>query len=372
MIRVLQDAGEMEIGGAETFVMNVYRVLAKQGVQFDFVMHRGDGAFVAEIASLGGMVRLVPHRRAGFIANLVGLFRVLREGNYAAIQVHTNSASVFPTLLVARVCGVKVRIAHSHSTSTSHPVVHKLCRPLLRLFATEYCACSKKAGEWLFGEKVVEAGQVQLIDNGVDLDLFAYSSEVRADVQRELSMAFSPVLGHVGNFRTPKNHGFLLEILLNLLRAEPAAGLVLVGDGPLRPMIQDRVKALNLTDRVVITGRRDDPGRLMQAFDVFVLPSLFEGSPVALVEAQASGLPCVVSDRIDSDVCASPLVQRLPLEGGPAVWARAISTQWQRRADRDAAPPATYMGRFDIQNVAIAMAAIYQGGGIHRQKGPPA
>ena len=323
-IRILHVVTYMGRGGLETMIMNYYRHIDRTRVQFDFLVHREFRAdYDDEIESLGGRIyrvpRLVPWRR-NYRRTLERFFRDHPE--YRIIHVHQDCLSAV-CLKAAQRCGVPVRIAHAHSNSQD-----KNLKYLIKLFykrqipscATKLFACSREAGDWMFG-----GAPYQVLNNAIDTGTYSFDPEVRSRVRQALALpgdAF--VMGHVGRFNAVKNHGFLLEVFAEVRRKNENARLLLVGDGDLRPDMEKKAVVLGISDRVIFTGVRSDVPELMQAMDCFVFPSLYEGFPVTLVEAQASGLLCVVSEGVPRECAKTGLIRYLTLSAGPAQWAEEI------------------------------------------------
>lgn len=301
-IRVAHVMGKMVGGGLESVVMNYYRHIDRSRVQFDFIVD-GDSTLVprGEIESLGGRVFTVPPYQHVF-AYQRALTALFREQGWTIVHSHENALSVFP-LCAARRAGVPVRIAHSHSTSGKGEPMRNAMKWILRRFSNVYpthrMACSRHAGEWLFGK----GAEFDVLYNAIELDRFRFNPHVRAEVRAELGIPDGVLaVGHIGRFVAQKNHVFLLDVFEGVVRGGLDAVLVLAGDGPLRSEVECRVRELGLSDKVCFLGQRGDANRLYQAFDVFCLPSLYEGFGIVAVEAQVSGLPCVLSTEVPVEV----------------------------------------------------------------------
>ena len=336
-IRILQVVTYMGRGGLETMLMNYYRQIDRSRVQFDFLTHRAEPAdYDKEIKALGGKIyhlpRLVPwspsYRRA--------LARFFREHpEYRVIHVHQDCLSGV-ILKVAERCGVPVRIAHSHSSSQDrnwkYPIKLYYKRSIPR-YATALFACGQEAGEWMF-----DGAPFHILNNAIDTRAYLFDPRRAAQVREALGIpADAFVIGHVGSFAATKNQTFLLDIFFVLCRQVPEARMLLVGDGGLRGETEKKATELGLRDRIIFTGVRGDVPDLLQAMDVFVFPSIFEGLPLALVEAQAAGLPCLISDSIPPDCDLTPLVRRLSLKEPPEAWAEALlSARGAERTDTGA------------------------------------
>lgn len=295
-IRIAQIIGKWLGGGVESVVMNYYRHLDHDKIQFDFICD-DDSTNIPydEIEKLGGKVILIPPYQKVFKYQKE-LRRVLRDGKYKIVHSHINTLSVFP-LYAAKKVGVPVRIAHSHSTTNKKEwkknLLKQVLRPFSKKYATNYMCCSELAGRWLFGDKTYDEGKVYLLNNAIDLDKFKYDKKIRDKKRKELGIKEDTiVIGHIGRFVAQKNHTFLIDIFNQFHKKEKNSILLLAGQGPLQEEIKNKVRELGLDDSVRFLGQRNDANELYQAFDVFLLPSLYEGLPVVGVEAQASGLLC--------------------------------------------------------------------------------
>lgn len=335
-IRIAQVVGKMMNGGVESVVMNYYRHIDRSRIQFDIIADEDSTAIPREeIESLGGRVYVVPpyQKLNKYIPALISLFK---ENNYKIVHSHINTLSVFP-LYAAKKAGVPVRIAHNHSTAakgeTKKNILKYTLRPFAKLYATNYAACSKYAGEWLFGKKSVGRGEVAVFNNAIDLDKFSFDENIRNEVRQELGIEDKFVIGHVGRFCFQKNHEFLTDVFAEIHKIEPDAVLLLVGDGEDRKKTEKKAEKLP-QGRVMFLGNRSDVHRLYQAMDVFVLPSRYEGLPVVGVEAQANGLSCVLSDKMTAETKITENATFLSIEKPAVVWAKMIlSFKGQKRAD---------------------------------------
>ena len=317
----------MNRGGAETLLMNLYRNIDRAKVQFDFLTCK-QGVFDKEIISMGGKIHRIPYitekGHFGYLRALNQFFKTHPE--YTIVHSHMDKMSGL-VLESARKNKVPVRIAHSHNTSSEGNLPAKLYKWYAgrKIFSssTHMLACSNAAAKWLFEGKVDNA---KVLKNGVDCSKFTYSSDKRRTVRETLKVKNNFVIGHVGRFNHQKNHSFLIDIFHEVTKEVPAAKLILVGDGPLREEIQRKVNDLNLDHKVIFLGIRDDIHHLLQGMDLFLFPSLHEGLPVTLIEAQGTGLPCVISNEITEEVdMGINLVDYCPLdEMNP--WIDAIKT----------------------------------------------
>lgn len=279
-IRIAQIVGKWLGGGVEAVVMNYYRHLDHNKIQFDFICD-DDSTNIPydEIEKLGGKVILIPPYQKVFKYQKE-LRRVLRDGKYKIVHSHINTLSVFP-LYAAKKVGVPVRIAHSHSTTNKKEwkknLLKQVLRPFSKKYATNYMCCSELAGRWLFGDKTYDEGKVYLLNNAIDLDKFKYDKKIRDKKRKELGINEDTlVIGHIGRFVAQKNHTFLIDIFNQFHKKEKNSILLLAGQGPLQEEIKNKVRELGLDDSVRFLGQRNDANELYQAFDVFLLPSLYE------------------------------------------------------------------------------------------------
>lgn len=279
-IRIAQIVGKWLGGGVEAVVMNYYRHLDHDKIQFDFICD-DDSTNIPydEIEKLGGKVILIPPYQKVFKYQKE-LRRVLRDGKYKIVHSHINTLSVFP-LYAAKKVGVPVRIAHSHSTTNKKEwkknLLKQVLRPFSKKYATNYMCCSELAGRWLFGDKTYDEGKVYLLNNAIDLDKFKYDKKIKDKKRKELGIKEDTiVIGHIGRFVAQKNHTFLIDIFNQFHKKEKNSILLLAGQGPLQEEIKNKVRELGLNDSVRFLGQRNDANELYQVFDVFLLPSLYE------------------------------------------------------------------------------------------------
>lgn len=325
MIRILHVFGWLDRGGAEAVIMELYRHIDRSKVQFDFVVHTSRKCeYNDEIVSLGGRIFSVPSFSLKTLISYKKAWKVLLESHseWRIIHGHVRStASIY--LSIAKKLG-RYTIAHSHSISSGKGLSAHVKNALQkRIVADYYFACSKKAGEWLFGKKINNSNYSTL-PNAIDTEKYSFDKNVRSSVRREFGCGKSIVIGHVGNFYDVKNHSFLLSVFYELQKCYDAK-LMLVGDGTLRQEIEEKINDLGINAKVDILGVRNDVFRLFQAMDFFVFPSKYEGLGVVLIEAQTSGLPCVMSDKVpDEAIVTSNLVSVMSLDKSVDEWADHI------------------------------------------------
>jgi glycosyltransferase involved in cell wall biosynthesis len=335
-IRILHVVVNMNRGGAETLLMNLYRNIDRSKIQFDFLTCR-EGVFDKEIIELGGNVHRIPYiSDVGHFKYVKSLERFFQSHHYYKI-VHSHLDKMSGLVLkVAKKAGIPVRISHSHNTSSEGGIAAKLYKWYIGKHiysqATNYFACSELAANWLFKEKSKSAS---ILKNGIDIHQFMPSYEIRESAREEFNLSQdSIVFGHVGRFALQKNHDFLIDIFAEFSKNKDDSILLLVGDGPLRRQMENKVLNLKISDKVKFLGIRNDIPRLLQAFDFFLFPSLHEGLPVSLIEAQGAGLPCIISDQISPEVdMGMDLVEFVPLKNKD-VWVEKIKRRLPVTKDR--------------------------------------
>ena len=325
--RVLQVVTYMGRGGLETMLMNYYRHIDRSKVQFDFLTHRSfEADYDREITALGGKIYHLPRLNplsGSYLRQLDAFFREHPE--YRVVHSHLDCMAGIP-LKYAERNGVPVRIAHAHNTNQEKNLKYPLkmlCRRDIPRYATDLFACSEAAGSWMFGKN-----RFSVINNAIDANQYAPDPAKRNQIRREFGIPDDAlVLGHVGRFMPVKNHEFLLKVLCELKAVDDSCRLLLVGDGPNQARIKEMAGSMDISDRVIFTGVRGDVPALLQAMDVFLFPSLFEGLPLALIEAQCSGLPCLKSEFVPEESVKVPaIVRSVELAKGPKEWASAAQS----------------------------------------------
>ena len=358
MIRILHMIGALERGGSQALVMELYRNIDREKIQFDFVLdHPQRRDLAPEIEALGGRIYDMPGIQAGPAAVRRAWRGFLEEHReYSILHSHVRSYASF-YLPVAKSLGLST-IIHSHSTSNGKGLSAAAKAALqfpLRYQADVLMSCSREAGIWLFGKKATESSRFFLLNNGIDLKRFDQSQESRQAVRHSLGIGGELLVGHVGRMHPAKNHAFLLAAFKELLSVRQDARLMLVGDGELRRQVEQQAAELGIAERCIFTGGRSDVPELMSAMDLLAFPSLWEGLPVTVIEAQAAGLPCLISDRINPAVDISPLVERMPIED-PVKWAEAMARPRQRMDVTEDIRRAGY----DINESVQALSSLYE------------
>lgn len=334
-IRVAQILNRMDSGGIEAVVLNYYRHIDRDKVQFDFYFAEGSSLPQREeLQRLGAGLYPIP-AYSHPIAYQKALYTAFRQRGYKIVHAHLSTMSLFP-LFAAWRAGVPVRICHNHSTAHwgegAKTLLKYILRPFNKLFATEWFACGEKTGRWMYGDKSFDAGKVTVMPNAIDTEKFAYDAKTRIVLREELDIpqdAF--VVGHVGRFMYQKNHRFLVNVFAELYKQKPEARLLLIGEGELKEQIEQQVRTLNLQDKVIFTGARQDVNKLYSVMDVFCLPSFYEGMPLVAWEAQASGLPCVFADTVTKEASLHTDAPFLSMNIMYANWAKTLLTAPMRK-----------------------------------------
>lgn len=329
MLRVLQIVTYMEKGGIENMLMNLYRRIDREKVQFDFLIHVEKRAeFEDEIGQLGGRIFRVPERNllnpGAYFKALDAFFREHPE--YTIVHSHMDEQSAY-TLRFAKKNGVPVRIAHSHTSDRRGGIkgmIKAFCKANINGVCTDRFACGEKAGRYLFGDEAFDKGLVTVLKNGIDCDRFRFCEEKRNEIRAKFGLGASFVIGHVGRFDEYKNQGFLVDVFAQLRKSGVDAKLMLLGEGNLVAETKKKVNRLGLTDSVVFAGVVSDVDTYLNAMDVFVFPSVYEGLPLTLIEAQANGLRIFASDAVSEESDVTGRIRFLPLALGAKQWAFAI------------------------------------------------
>ena len=357
---VAQIMGKWVGGGVESVIMNYYRHLDHSKIQFDFICDEDSTRIpYDEIKKLGGRVFLVP-KYQNLSKYLKALEKLFKENQYRIVHSNINTLSVF-SLYAAKKAGVPIRISHSHSTSNpkewKRNLIKNTLRPFSKRYATDYFACSELAGRYLFGNKTFDRGEVKIIHNAIDIDKFRFDEVVRKKLRKEFGIKNSTiVIGHVGRFVQQKNHTFLVDVFKEYHKKNPDSKLLLVGSGPLEDEIKKKVERLDLEDSVLFLGQRDDINKLYSVMDVFCLPSLYEGLPVVGIEAQATGLPTIFSNRISKEVIVSSYAKIVSIQDTGFCIEKINKTTRSIKKQRSYATVFEYM---DINNEVSTLEKIY-------------
>ena len=363
-IRVLHVIGSMNLAGAETFIMNVYRKINRNNVQFDFIVHK-DGKYDDEIKSLGGKIyKIEPLNKCGYWKYCKQLEKIIKENDYKIIHSHINESSGL-VLKIAKKCDVPVRISHSHSTGNHSNLIYKIFKIYLRgkinKYATHLFACSKEAAIWLFRK---DADRAIIVKNGIDINKFTFSLNNRNEKRKEFEIQDSTILlGNIGRITHVKNQEFLIEIFEEFNKSINDSKLIIVGEGELKEKLKNITKEKNIDDKVIFTGARKDISQLINAFDIFVFPSLYEGLGIALLEAQCNGLLCFASDTVPRAAKVSQNLNFISLKKNSKFWADSIQKIYKKNFKRKDESQKLREAGYDIEEVAERLEKFYINGG---------
>ncbi|WP_035764594.1 glycosyltransferase family 1 protein [Butyrivibrio sp. NC2002] len=317
-IKVLHIVGAMYPGGMENFIMNIYENIDLDRFSFDFAVHDiREGGYEDKIKEMGGNVYLLPRMTRHPLKNLNTLSDIIKKGGYDIVIRHTANALIAPQLLVAKRLHA-VTVCHSHNETDPKKLAHYIGRELLLKVTDVRLACSENAGKWMYKNR-----DYTVINNAIDLNKFSFNAEKKARIIKEFNLEGKHIYGHVANFIASKNHTFLLDVFKEIAALDDKAVLICLGEGELKSSIEEKISSLSLDDKVILTGIRHDADAFFSAFDVMLFPSIFEGLPLTLIEAQVSALPMLISDTITPNVKVTDnLVNAMSIEDSPLSWAK--------------------------------------------------
>lgn len=363
----------LNAGGIEAFVMNVYRKIDKDKINFDFYNYfsKDEKQFYEDEAiKMGARVYKTGcyDEKNCILRNykkIISLYKLIRQNEYDIVHIHGTDCSCLREAITARIAGTKEIIIHSHNTSIESnsiknkikKVFHNVSKFMCRYLANYYFACSNLAAKWMYTKSLIDGGKVKIINNGIEINKYAFNEEIRNRVRNNLNLNEKLVIGHVGRFFYQKNHELLIDIFNEIIKIHPNSELLLIGDGELFESIKSKVELLNLSKSVKFLGVVKNVNIIMQAMDIFLLPSHFEGLPVVGIEAQASGLKLYVSDTISRELDISGNVNFMSLDLKCKKWAEKIVNEscYERKNMYE-----IISGRgYNIENIAIFFQKFY-------------
>lgn len=330
----------LNAGGIETFVMNVYRELDKDKIKFDFINYfdsEKEQFHEKEVTQYGSKIYKTGSMNCNNVftrhyKKIKSLYKFLKKNNYTTIHIHASDSISLEDAIVAKIAKVPRIIVHSHNTSIGKSSslyylkksFHNIIKHLWGYVATDYFACSELAAKWMFSKKLIDSKKVQIINNAINLKQYQFNKEVSNQLRHSLNIENNFVVGHIGRMSYQKNHDFLINIFKDIKNNYENSILLLIGNGELEDEIRVKVGKLGLEDSVIFYGLTNKVSELMQAMDVFVLPSHYEGLPLVGIEAQASGLKVITSDIVSSQMKITENVKYLSLEQTSKEWANEI------------------------------------------------
>lgn len=327
-IRILHVLNGLGTGGAEAFIMNIYRNIDRNKVQFDFLLRSSETSFLEkEVESLGGKIFITSAFPQHFLRNYREVKSFLKgHPEYKVIHIHANALIYVIPLISAKKEGIPIRIIHSHSTRVAKGVigllVHFINKKRVLNYANFFFGCSELACKWMFEKKI----DYQVINNGIDIKKFQFNLNKRETIRKKLNIHNKDVFGHVGRFVKSKNHSFLLEIFKEIFLIKKNSVLLLIGDGSEKEKIKKKAEKLKIDKNIIFISKTNEIENYMSAMDTFLFPSLFEGLGIVLIEAQANGLPCLSSEEIPDEARCTNLLYTMPLSNSAKKWAQKAIT----------------------------------------------
>lgn len=346
-----------QYNGIYSVISNYLINMNREGIRFVFPLYKETmPSLKAELESLGE-IAIISNRKRSITNYLRELVHLLKK-SFDVVHIHGNSGTMLIEVVLAKLCGVKNIIIHAHSTRTNHPVINFLLKVPMVYLADECLACSKAAGDWLYGKH-----SYTVLNNAIELSRFRFNAESRKKYREEFGVREEFLVGHIGHFSEQKNHFFLIDVFYEFHKLKPNAKLLLISDGPRFEQVKAKVAELGLQDSVIFAGRRSDVAGIYSAMDLFLLPSLWEGLGMVLVEAQAAGLPCVVSDRVPYEAKMTDKIDFLCLEDGPRIWAEHILCAAMRDRAEDSVLAESMIREhgYDIKKEADKLRKLYLG-----------
>lgn len=369
-IKVLQiNAGSKDYGGVSAMVFGIYKNIDKEKFQFDFVSPRKTTYEIKrrEIEEMGGNI-IELDTKGNLIRRKIQLYfrlkKIIEKERYQI--VHINSGSFFFNLQVAIISkklNVKKIIIHSHNGKNPNKKVKnifiKIFKPLIKVYGTDFLTCSNEASENMYTKKMIQNNEIIMIPNGIETDKFKYNENVRNRYRNKLNIDGKIVLGNIGRFKEQKNHKFLLEVFKELLKINSNFVLLLIGEGELKQKIEDYTEELKISENVLFLGLREDISELLMCMDIFIMTSIHEGLPVVGIEAQASGLPLVLSDCITKEINVSNNIKYISLSESPTNWAIEINKIAIKENNREESYKNVKEKGFDIKETVKKIEKIY-------------
>jgi glycosyltransferase involved in cell wall biosynthesis len=363
--RVLQVTYSLKAAGIETFVVNIHKNINRKEYQFDYATYfppEKEEFYDSEVRRLGGKIYKLGYKQRGKIASniktRINLYKCIKRNKYETVHIHGSNGLAILEVLAAKLAGCQHIIIHSHNSNISNNgkfsklirLITKICRPIWKCLCDELLACSNEAANWLYGNNK----NVLLIPNGIDTERFCVQKEAGIIWRKENNISENDLLiGQVASFSDAKNHEFSVKLLTELIKENSNTKMVFVGDGPKRKKIEDFAKKIRVYDKIIFNGISANVEIIMNACDVLILPSLYEGLPVVCVEAQYCGVPIIVSDIVTRDVNISDNIYYVPLDN-PRNWKNLIMELKGKAHNCD-----IENDKFDIRNVVGILSELY-------------
>ena len=347
----------LEFDGITLSILTYFKMMDRTDMQVDFVsVSKSNPKVIKIIEEMNCGIHHIEMRSKDPLKYFFKLVQLIRKNKYDIVHAHGSSAILAIEMLAAKIAGCKVRISHSRNTKCDHVKADKILRPLFYATYTHGFACGIEAGKWLFAKR-----NFRVIKNGKELNKLAYNESVREEIREKYQWEDKIVLGHVGNFNKQKNHAFLIDTFAELVQMDSRYILVMMGKGSNKPEIEEMVMKYGLSNKCHFFGSVTNIDEMLQGMDIMLLPSLFEGLPNVVLEWQAAGLPCIISDAITTECKATELVKYMPLNAGPDKWADAIRISELQDREKQASSIMQQMveAGFDIETNARELRNIY-------------
>ena len=344
----------LEMNGIATVIMNYYRKLNDK-IQFNFLICKSINELYKKELSDAGSIIYVVDRKKDVLTYIKQLKSIIYNGKYDAIHVNGNSSTMVLELFIAKKLGINKRIAHCHNTKCQHKIIHRLLVGMFNKCYTDAIACSKEAGEWIFGEN-----NFTILPNGIDVKKYKYSHNTREKKKKELNLENNYIIGHVGLFNEQKNHEKLFRIFAEIKKEHSQAKLLCVSGSKIIPdYIRTLIEAYKIIDDVIILQDRQDVAEIYQAMDLFVFPSKWEGLGIVTIEAQASGLYCIVSDKVPDSIDITSNVKHVCLDSSDEKWAEIVKKHLNDDINREFMNGVVYNSIYEINSCANKLLDIY-------------
>lgn len=366
MYRILHELANLDGGGVARLLYDYYSYMDKEIIHFDFVISDDidNGILEIPLKELGCTIYKIPSLKKNFKERMRMLDSIISSGNYDAVHSHNPKRSCF-ILSIAKKYGVSRRIAHSHiayeDISKTKEILDRFFLIRTKMLATDLLACGEDAARYMWGKKVFQNNDYHIMRNAINTAKFQFSEEKRDCIRTQMGLSDKKVLGIVGRLDEQKNHKFLLDVVKEVCAHRGDCVLLIIGRGPLEQDLKNQVSQLNIGDNIRFLGIRDDVDSLLNALDVFILPSLYEGLPVVLVEAQANGLPIVASDSITKEMAVTDLISFLPLTVSASEWAKTVMNDFEKGSNRKPYAERIKDAGYDIELECKKMQKFYLG-----------
>ena len=322
-IKIVHVVGGLNFGGVEAVLINYFSNINLENYDLTVISHEKSNKECKEqFEKIGFTIYEVPSKKENLKENIKQIYNILKKEKPDIVHSHLTLSNYAP-LFIAWICKVRVRISHSHLVYERKNIIQKLHAFLSNLSATHYMACGEAAAKYLFGKKRGKKSKVYILNNAVDISKFQYLEKTRSEIRKELGIEEKFVVGHIGRFHEQKNHEFLITAFKEVIKQNDNAVLLLIGNGKLKEKIKNQIERENIQDNVIILSGKNNIYDYYQAMDLFVLPSLYEGLGMVLIEAQISGLPCLASSTIPNEVKITPLLKFLDINS-TSIWSEQI------------------------------------------------